>query len=426
MVLRLCISPTLGYAVLEHTCYICYNPHMQRTIRIELEPSPIQAAALAETSRQFTAVFNTVCAYGWQQNEKNGIELHRALYYPLKTDYPALVSDLHVQARIKATEAVRSALALRHKYEREHREKKVSQPQSAACPPRYNLHTYRIDWESRTVRMSLVGGRQTIRFRVQDYAAKYVGHPVDTADLIEREGRWWLHVVVTVPAPEIQPTDHVVGIDLGINRPAVTSNNQFLGKRRWKAVEGRYFKQIRALQKKGSRSAKRHLRKLKRRRARFRKDADHVLSKQIVQSASPGATIVLENLKDIRKRTKQSKKSTKQRRAKRRMHSWPFASLKTKIEYKAEERGCTVVAVDPRHTSQLCSCCGHTARTNRRSQSAFKCRQCGYHLNADLNAARNIAAKYRAGGGISLAGGLRNQPIVSDPDFWVEEQAACL
>jgi len=135
---------------------------------------------------------------------------------------------------------------------------------------------------------------------------------------------------------------------------------------------------------------------------------------------------VLENLKDIRKRTKQSKKSTKQRRAKRRMHSWPFASLKTKIEYKAEERGCTVVAVDPRHTSQLCSCCGHTARTNRRSQSAFKCRQCGYHLNADLNAARNIAAKYRAGGGISLAGGLRNQPIVSDPDFWVEEQAACL
>jgi len=157
-----------------------------------------------------------------------------------------------------------------------------------------------------------------------------------------------------------------------------------------------------------------------------RKDADHVLSKQIVQSASPGATIVLENLKDIRKRTKQSKKSTKQRRAKRRMHSWPFASLKTKIEYKAEERGCTVVAVDPRHTSQLCSCCGHTARTNRRSQSAFKCRQCGYHLNANLNAARNIAAKYRAGGGISLTGGLRNQPIVSDPDFWVEEQAACL
>jgi putative transposase len=254
-----------------------------------------------------------------------------------------------------------------------------------------------VDWESRTVRISLVGGRQTIRFKVQNHAAKYIGQAVDTADLLERDGRWWLHVVVTVLASEVQPTDQVVGVDLGINRPAVTSTNQFLGKRRWKAIEGRYFKQIRALQKKGTKSAKRHLRKLKRRRARFRKDADHILSKQIVQSASSGATIVLENLKDIRKRAKQGKKTTNQRRAKRRMHSWPFASLKTKSSTRPKEHGCTVVAVDPRHTSQRCSCCGHTARTNRRSQSIFKCGQCEYDLNADLNAARNIAAKYRAG-----------------------------
>jgi predicted transposase len=73
---------------------------MQRTIRIKLDPAPVQAAALAETSRQFTAVFNAVCAHGWRQNQKNGIELHRALYYPLKADYPALVSDLHIQARV--------------------------------------------------------------------------------------------------------------------------------------------------------------------------------------------------------------------------------------------------------------------------------------------------------------------------------------
>src|SRR4029450_11865867 len=126
----------------------------------------------------------------------------------------------------------------------------------------------------------------------------------------------------------------------------------------------------------------------------------------------PGGTIVLENLKDIRKRMK-AKRRTK---TKRRMHSWSFAQLKSFIGYKAEERVCTVVGVDPRHTSQMCSCCGHTARTNRRSQGVFICRQCGFHLNADLNAARNIAAKYRAGGGISSTGGLCNQPIVSTSD----------
>jgi IS605 OrfB family transposase len=131
----------------------------------------------------------------------------------------------------------------------------------------------------------------------------------------------------------------------------------------------------------------------------------------MVQSAPPGATIVLENLKDMRTRVK-AKRRTQTRR---RMHSWPFASLRAKIAYKAEERGCTVVAVDPRHTSQACSRCGHTARNNRRSRDLFVCRMCGYALHADLNGARNIAAKYRAEGGISASSGLRvNQPIVSD------------
>jgi IS605 OrfB family transposase len=379
---------------------------MQRTIRIQLEPSPSQMQQLTETSRQFTAVFNAVCAYGWCERLSNGVKLHHATYYPLKADYPDLVSDLHVQARVKATEAVKSALAVQKT------SRKVSQPHSDACPPRYNLHTYRVDWESRTVRLSLIGGRQTIRFHIPDYSAKYAGYPTDTADLIEHDGRWWLHVIVTVPAPQIEPTDQVVGVDLGLNRPAVTSTNRFLGQRAWKAIEGRVFKLKRALQKRGTKSAKRHLKLLRHKQARFRRNADHILSKQIVQSAQPGATLVLENLKDIRKRAKMRRKTETQRR----IHSWSFAQLRGFIGYKAEERGCMVVAVDPRHTSQACSRCGHTARNNRRSRDLFVCRVCSFSLHADLNGARNIAAKYRAEGGRAAFGGLRvNQPIVSDP-----------
>jgi IS605 OrfB family transposase len=172
------------------------------------------------------------------------------------------------------------------------------------------------------------------------------------------------------------------------------------------------FKLKRALQKRGTKSAKRHLKLLRHRQARFRRNADHVLSKHIVQSADPGATLVLENLKDIRKRTRMRRKTETQRR----IHSWSFAQLRGFIGYKAEERGCTVVAVDPRHTSQACSRCGHSARNNRRSRDLFVCRMCGYSLHADLNGARNIAAKYRAEGGISALSGLSvNQPIVSDP-----------
>jgi IS605 OrfB family transposase len=378
---------------------------MQRTIRIQLEPSPAQVQQLAETSRQFSAVFNAVCAHGWRENMSNGVKLHHTTYYPLKADYPNLVSDLHVQARVKATEALKSALARKKAGHR------VRQPSSDACPPRYNLHTYRMDWESRTMRLSLVGGRQTVRFRIPDYSAKYVGNPTDTAELIQRDGRWWLHVVVTISAPDVQPAEQVIGVDLGLSRPAVTSNNRFLGKRVWKAIEGRLFKLKRGLQKRGTKSAKRHLKRVRHRQARFRRDCDHALSTQIVQSVESGGTIVLENLKDIRKRARMRRKTETQRR----IHSWSFAQLRGFIGYKAEERGCTVVAVDPRHTSQACSRCGHTARNNRRSRDLFVCRMCGYSLHADLNGARNIAAKYRAEGGISASSGLPvNQPIVSD------------
>jgi putative transposase len=67
-----------------------------------------------------------------------------------------------------------------------------------------------------------------------------------------------------------------------------------------------------------------------------------------------------------------------------------------------------VVPVSPAHTSQRCSRCGHTARDNRRSRVLFQCGACGFTLHADLNGARNIAAVYRAGPGISETGGLQS------------------
>lgn len=378
---------------------------MDRTVRLALRPTAEQAAALTETCHQFTAVFNMVCAHGWRERQKNGVSLHHALYHPLKARYPALVSDHHIQARVKATEAVRSALALLRKGRR------ATQPRSTACPPRYNVHTFKVDWTKGLVNLATTQGRMRLPFTVPAYAARYVGHQVCTADLLEREGHWWLHVVVTVPAPELAASDEVVGVDLGLAQPAVTSTARFLGKRRWRDREARLFRRKRALQAKGTKSAKRHLTRLRQKQARFRRDCDHVLSKQVVQACAPGGTIVLENLNEIRSRVRPRHGAQS-----RRLHSWSFAQLTSLIGYKAEERGCTVVSVDPRHTSQACSRCGYQARNNRRSRGWFWCRACGFQLHADLNAARNIAAKSHAGGSMPAAGGpFVKRPLV-DPD----------
>jgi putative transposase len=61
------------------------------------------------------------------------------------------------------------------------------------------------------------------------------------------------------------------------------------------------------------------------------------------------------------------------------------------VAYKAEEAGRELILVNPRHTSQRCSSCGHTEAANRPTQERFACRACGLELNADHNAARNIA-----------------------------------
>ena len=90
---------------------------MQRTIRFQLQPTSDQQTALMDTLQQFTECFNAVAAYGWGKAERNGVELHKATYYPLRAEYPKLPAQLVVSARMKATEAVRSALTWKRKRE---------------------------------------------------------------------------------------------------------------------------------------------------------------------------------------------------------------------------------------------------------------------------------------------------------------------
>jgi putative transposase len=60
------------------------------------------------------------------------------------------------------------------------------------------------------------------------------------------------------------------------------------------------------------------------------------------------------------------------------------------VAYKAEKAGRELILVNPRHTSQRCSSCGHTEAANRPSQATFACRACALELHADCNAARNV------------------------------------
>ena len=67
-----------------------------------------------------------------------------------------------------------------------------------------------------------------------------------------------------------------------------------------------------------------------------------------------------------------------------------WGAFVTILRAKAEEAGRTVVGVDPRHTSDRCDRCGHSAKENRVSQAVFRCQACSYTAHADEHAATNI------------------------------------
>ena len=81
----------------------------------------------------------------------------------------------------------------------------------------------------------------------------------------------------------------------------------------------------------------------------------------------------------------------------RMLGKWTYFQLQEFIRQKADYYGIEVVKVDPQNTSQTCSICGYTSKENRLSQAVFKCIRCGAEMNADFNAARNIAMKRNNG-----------------------------
>ena len=156
-----------------------------------------------------------------------------------------------------------------------------------------------------------------------------------------------------------------------------------------------------SLQSKGTKSSKRHLRKISRSERLFRKDVNHCITKKIVAGLKADTTIVLEKLTGIRggarKLTleeRQNKVKTLRKPQRKDVNKWNFFQFEQMLAYKAEAAGCKVVFVDARYTSQRCSSCGYIHKGNRQKQSQFKCRECGFRLNADLNGSRNIVMKY--------------------------------
>uniref|UniRef100_A0A6M3J210 Putative transposase n=1 Tax=viral metagenome TaxID=1070528 RepID=A0A6M3J210_9ZZZZ len=349
---------------------------LSRTIKIKLD---IPVKSIQPTVEAYTKAFNSVCQIGWDYSDSNGVSLHHKTYKELRSYLP---SQLAVSARMKATEALKSVKT------------KIRKKQKATCPQakqssiRYDARSYNIWFDRNELSILTISGRQKTTISIPEYFKQYITWKRCSADLFVRKNKVFLNIVFSKDIADTEPTDKVIGIDRGIKRIAVTSENQFFGGGQIKKVSKCYEKIRSALQSCGSKSAKRHLRKISKKENRFRANVNHVITKQIVESLNGGDVIAIEKLTGIRQTVRLRKKQRKD------LHKWNFFQFEQFLTYKAEARGMKIECVDARFTSQKCSICGYISRSNRQSQSVFKCKHCGLSLNADLNASRNIRQNY--------------------------------
>ena len=153
----------------------------------------------------------------------------------------------------------------------------------------------------------------------------------------------------------------VMGIDLGIKVPAVAhisgKGTRFFGNGRYQRhMRRRFYSRRKKLQKaKKTRAVK----KDKGREARWMKDINHKISRQIVNHAHEQGvgTIKVESLAGIRKGTTRTSRGAKARKNNRMKNSWSFSQLTLFISYKAARLGIKVEQVDPAYTSQECPAC---------------------------------------------------------------------
>jgi putative transposase len=242
--------------------------------------------------------------------------------------------------------------------------------------------TLRPDFQTATLAVC-PKGRVTGRLQMSARMRKQLQQgDLGSAELVYRKGNFYLHISITVPAPEVKQPQGSLGVDLGFNRVAVTSDGKFHTAKNIRHKKSCYKRTRRSLQANGGKSAKRALQRVSGRERRFVADTNHCVSKQIVaDDRANNQRIVLEDLNGIRETSKAKC-----------VHKWSFAELQEMIRYKAARAGVEVVDVSPRYTSQTCSRCLHLGV--RPNQSSFYCRDCGYQINADLNGAKSVALRH--------------------------------
>jgi putative transposase len=384
------------------------------TAKLKLQTIPEEFAALRAMQLAYRDALNYVSRYAFEHGKKsNAVALQDGTYDEVRARFQlpaqmacsvprqvgATYKTLWTKVRLNA--AVRKAGLTKKRY------------QGLDQPPKYVSPTltyqHRKDYSFKTAqRVSILTlqGRVVLPYTGYDAHVALIQHGahIGAAKLWYDKPKKQFYLLISLEIEGADPTPEthtsVVGVDVGVRYLAVSSTTRgdcsFHTGKSIVPKANHYARLRKRLQKKGTRSATRRLMVISGRERRLKQDANHHVSKSIVDRY-PHSLIGLEHLTDIRERTRRKRgkqASKKQRKANATYTKWSFAELHSMIAYKALLHGSMAIKVDAHYTSKACPVCGHACDANRPNKGLlFVCQHCHYTLHADLVGARNITMR---------------------------------
>lgn len=380
------------------------------TIKVKLDLQCIEdVSKITHTMEQYRQACNYISEYifthGFQLNQ---LKLQKEIYNDIRVRFglKSMMAQSAIRSTIARYKTVKTQLKQNpyrfqdkntKKWYRVSRNLEWLEKPINFARPQVDLVRNR-DWSKLAngkLSINTLGGRIFATPICSDNFEKYFSSDwkLGSAKLIEHGGNWYLHISATklIGVVSTEQIAHVVGIDRGIRFHAVCYDEQgkttfFSGSRA--RIKRNKFAKVRAeLQSKGTKSAKRVLKRISGRENRWMTDVNHCLSKTLVRKYGENTLFVLEDLTGV---TFEESNLSLTARQKYDLRSWSFYQLEQFLTYKAHENCSEVLKVSARYTSQRCPKCGTIHKGNRDHHKHMYSCQCGYKSNDDRIGAMNI------------------------------------
>lgn len=350
------------------------------TVKCKLQVTPELSQEIDLTLKRFADACNQILDTAKEAKQWNAIKLHHLVYYPVKAS-TGLKANMVCQAIRRVVSNAKTV-------------KQIHRFRPTSINLDYQLFKLNSKDDSK-IGITLIGGRRKFKLSIGNYQRALLKGQNPTAATLSKtkRGDYYINICVEIPTEPTGKPPKVIGVDLGRKDIATTSTEKSWSGEQIQATRDRYSKVRANVQRKRTRNSRRLLRRLKGREQRFQKWLNHNISKQLVTEAkTTNAALAFEDLTGIRDNLNEKPRSKTERR---RTNNWAFYQLRIFVQYKAAIAGVPLLFVPPAYTSQTCNRCGHlhpVKGKSYRNGKKFKCGHCGFEHDADVNAAKNIAA----------------------------------